>query len=79
MKITSIETSLLTVPTRRQMALQFPHHKLVVAEIATDEGAKGMGYSMVFNLRESTGVLWYSRTVDITDLVIESLNTKAGR
>jgi outer membrane protein len=41
--------------------------------------AEKEGYSMVFNLRESTGVLWYSRTVDITDLVIESLNTKAGR
>lgn len=41
--------------------------------------AEKEGYSMVLNLRESTGILWYSHTVDITDLVIESLNTKAGR
>ena len=49
MKITAIEACVLTVPTRRQMALQFPHHKYVVAEIATDQGLKGLGYSQVFN------------------------------
>jgi outer membrane protein len=41
--------------------------------------AEKEGYSVVLNLRESTGILWFSHTVDITDLVIESLNTKAGR
>jgi outer membrane protein len=41
--------------------------------------AEKEGYSIVLNLRESTGILWYSHTVDVTDLVIESLNTKAGR
>ena len=41
--------------------------------------AEKEGYSMVLNLRESTGILWYSHTVDVTDLVIQSLNTKAGR
>jgi len=49
MKITAVDSCVLTVPTRHQMALQFPHHKLVVADISTDEGAKGHGYSMVFN------------------------------
>jgi L-alanine-DL-glutamate epimerase-like enolase superfamily enzyme len=48
MKITSIDACVLTVPTSRQMALEFPHHKLVVAEIATDEGIRGLGYSFVF-------------------------------
>ena len=48
MKITSIESCVLTVPCAKQMALEFPHHKLVVAEIATDEGLKGLGYSLVF-------------------------------
>src|SRR5258705_3976317 len=49
MKITAVDTCVLTIPTRHQMALQFPHHKFVVAEISTDSGAKGLGYSMVFN------------------------------
>jgi len=48
MKITSIDSCVLTVPTSRQMALEFPHHKLVVAEIATDEGIGGLGYSLMF-------------------------------
>ena len=48
MKITAIETRILTVPTSKQMALEFPHHKLVLAEIATDEGLKGLGYCLVF-------------------------------
>src|SRR5882672_932384 len=49
MKITAIDTCVLTVPTPKPMALMYPHHKLVVAEIATDEGVKGLGYSLVFN------------------------------
>ena len=48
MKITSIETHLLTVPTPRPISLEFPHHKLVVADMATDEGLRGLGYSLVF-------------------------------
>jgi L-alanine-DL-glutamate epimerase-like enolase superfamily enzyme len=48
MKITSIETCLLTVPTPRPMSTEFPHHKFVVADIATDEGPRGHGYSLVF-------------------------------
>ena len=49
MKITAIDTCVLTVPTPKPMALNYPHHKLVVAEIATDEGVKGLGYSLAFN------------------------------
>jgi L-alanine-DL-glutamate epimerase-like enolase superfamily enzyme len=49
MKITAVDTYVLTVPTPKPMALQYPQHKLVVAEIATDEGVSGLGYSLVFN------------------------------
>src|SRR5688572_26768628 len=48
MNITGIDCCVLTVPTSKQMALEFPHHKLVVAQIATDEGMNGLGYSLVF-------------------------------
>ena len=48
MKITGVETFVLAVPTPKPMALQYPVQKLVCAEIATDEGLKGLGYSLVF-------------------------------
>jgi D-arabinonate dehydratase len=48
MKITSVDSAVLTVPTSRPIALEFPHHKLVVAQIATDEGVTGLGYSLAF-------------------------------
>src|SRR5574338_886000 len=49
MKITAIDTCVLTVPTPKPMALQYPHHKLVIAQISTDEGIRGLGYSLSFN------------------------------
>jgi L-alanine-DL-glutamate epimerase-like enolase superfamily enzyme len=62
MKITAIETCVLTVPTSKQMALEFPHHKLVVAEISTDQGIKGLGYSLVFSGGGAEAVLTYLDT-----------------
>jgi outer membrane protein len=41
--------------------------------------AESEGYSMVLNLKESTGILWYSPTVDITDRVIQNLLEKSRR
>ena len=41
--------------------------------------AESEGYSMVLNLKENTGILWYSQTVDVTDKVIRSLMSKSGR
>jgi outer membrane protein len=41
--------------------------------------AESEGYSMVLNLKENTGILWYSPTVDITDTLIQNLLAKAGR
>src|SRR6266852_5310426 len=48
MKITAIESFILTVPTPKPMALNYAQQKFVVAEIATDGGVKGLGYSLVF-------------------------------
>src|SRR6266704_689643 len=47
MKITGIDSFVLTVPTPKPMALNYAQQKLVVAEISTDEGVKGLGYSLV--------------------------------
>jgi outer membrane protein len=41
--------------------------------------AESEGYSMVLNLKENTGILWYSPTVDITDRLIRNLLQKSGR
>jgi L-alanine-DL-glutamate epimerase-like enolase superfamily enzyme len=62
MKITAIDTCLLTVPTPKPMALQYPHHKIVVAQISTDEGVRGLGYSLSFNGGGAEAVLTYLDT-----------------
>jgi outer membrane protein len=41
--------------------------------------AESEGYSMVLNLKENTGVLWFSPTVDITDKLIQNLRARANR
>src|SRR5947209_18139814 len=48
MKITSIDSYVLAIPTPQPMARNYAAQKLVVADIATDEGVKGLGYSLVF-------------------------------
>jgi L-alanine-DL-glutamate epimerase-like enolase superfamily enzyme len=48
MKITGIESFVLSIPTRKPMALELPQHRMVVATIQTDEGLTGLGYSLVF-------------------------------
>ena len=40
--------------------------------------AESEGYSMVLN-KENPGIVWYSASVDITDMVIQRLQTRAGR
>ena len=59
MKITAIESSILAIPTPRPMASQYPQQKLVVAEITTDEGVRGLGYSLVFGGGGAEAVLAY--------------------
>jgi outer membrane protein len=41
--------------------------------------AESEGYSMVMNLKESSGIIWYSPTVDITDKVIQNLANRSRR
>jgi outer membrane protein len=41
--------------------------------------AESEGYSTVLNMKENSGILWYSPTVDITDKLIQNLIAKAGR
>ncbi|MDR1900518.1 MAG: OmpH family outer membrane protein [Treponema sp.] len=41
--------------------------------------AESEGYTMVLNLKENSGILWHSPTVDITDKLIQNLLSKAGR
>lgn len=48
MKITSIETAVLRIPTAPPIALDIPEQALVVATIRTDEGPEGLGYSLAF-------------------------------
>ena len=62
MKITAVDSYVLTVPTPKPMALQYPQHKLVVAEISTDEGIAGLGYSLVFGGGGAEGVHAYLET-----------------
>ena len=62
MKITAIDSCILTVPTPQPMARNYVHQKLVVADIATDEGVKGLGYSLVFGGGGAEAVLAYLQT-----------------
>jgi len=39
--------------------------------------AESEGYSMVLDLKQNNGIIWYSSTVDITDKLISNLLTKA--
>ena len=39
--------------------------------------AESEGYSIVLNLKENTGILWYNQTEDLTDKLIKSLMDKA--
>jgi L-alanine-DL-glutamate epimerase-like enolase superfamily enzyme len=48
MKITRIDSAVLTIPTAKPIALDFPVHRLVVATVDTDEGLAGLGYSLAF-------------------------------
>jgi L-alanine-DL-glutamate epimerase-like enolase superfamily enzyme len=48
MKVTAVRSAVLRLPTREPMALEFPEHRLVVAEIHTDEGPSGLGYTLAF-------------------------------
>src|SRR5215470_7465248 len=48
MKITAVDSAVLRIPTRKPIALDFPHHTLVIAHVRTDEGVAGFGYTLAF-------------------------------
>src|SRR5260221_2771853 len=62
MKITSIDSYVLTIPTPQPMARNYAAQKLVVAEISTDEGVTGLGYSLVFGGGGAEAVHAYLQT-----------------
>jgi len=41
--------------------------------------AESEGYSIVLNLSDNKGILWFSPTVDITEKLIQNLRNKSGR
>jgi L-alanine-DL-glutamate epimerase-like enolase superfamily enzyme len=62
MKISAVETFLLRVPTRKPIALDFPHQVLVCARVFTDEGVEGLGYTLVFGGAGAEAVQVYLET-----------------
>jgi L-alanine-DL-glutamate epimerase-like enolase superfamily enzyme len=46
MKISTVDSFVLRVPTPKPIALEFPEQRIVVALIRTDEGVTGLGYSL---------------------------------
>jgi outer membrane protein len=62
---------------RRRLAQSDSFMEQVYGEIRSI--AESESYSMVLNLKESTGILWYSPTVDITDKVIQNLVSSSRR
>jgi len=62
---------------RRKLAQSDSFLEQVYGEIRSI--AESEGYSMVLNLKESTGIIWYSPTVDITDKVIQNLVSRSRR
>ena len=48
MKVTAIDSVVLSVPTVKPVALEFAEHRLVAAIIRTDEGLEGLGYTLAF-------------------------------
>ena len=62
MKIRAIESCVLSVPTPKPIALEYPEHRLVVATIHTDEGPSGLGYSLVFGAAGAESIQVYLET-----------------
>ena len=62
MKITGVESCVLRVPTPKPIALEYPEHKLVVATLATDEGLRGLGYSLAFGGGGAEAIQTYLET-----------------
>ena len=62
MKIVSVDSTVLAVPTPKPIALEFREHRLVVAHVHTDEGLAGLGYSLAFGGGGAEAVQVYLET-----------------
>jgi L-alanine-DL-glutamate epimerase-like enolase superfamily enzyme len=62
MKVVSVESVVLSVPTPRPMSLEFREHRLVVAHVHTDEGLSGLGYSLAFGGSGAEAIQVYLET-----------------
>jgi L-alanine-DL-glutamate epimerase-like enolase superfamily enzyme len=62
MKIVSVASAVLAVPTPRPMSLEIREHRLVVAHVHTDEGLSGLGYSLAFGGGGAEAVQVYLET-----------------
>ena len=62
---------------RRKLAQSDGFMEQVYGEIRAI--AESEGCTMVLNLKENTGIIWYSPTVDITDKVIQNLVNNSRR
>jgi L-alanine-DL-glutamate epimerase-like enolase superfamily enzyme len=63
-KISAIDSFVLSVPTPKPMALQYPLQKLVCVQVRTDEGLEGFGYSLVFGGGGAEAVLAYVKRLE---------------
>jgi L-alanine-DL-glutamate epimerase-like enolase superfamily enzyme len=61
-KITAVESVVLSIPTPVPMAYEFPEHRLVAATIATDAGPAGLGYTLCFGGGGAEAVQVYLET-----------------
>jgi len=62
MKITAIDSFVLRIPTPKPVGLEFPEHRLVFAQLHTDEGLTGLGYSLAFGGGGAEAILVYLET-----------------
>src|SRR5690349_18010186 len=68
MRIETIESFTLRIPTTHPIALNIPEQRLVVASVHTDSGMDGLGYSLVFGGAGSEAVEAYVR--HLSDLLL---------
>ena len=59
---------------KKKLSTDDKFYKMLYDEI--NRLAENEGYSMVLSLQNSDSILWYSQSVDITDLLIERLSKK---
>ena len=77
MKITTVETFTLQIPTTKPIALDLPEHRLVVTRLHTDTGPDGLGYALVFGGAGSEAVEAYARR--LAALLVGEDPTQVGR